>query len=402
MNTIKSLICLVIVVMSVACNNNHISNDTEPDGHKAEQHSDTVCLTRQQIKTVGITMCSLQQREIGMDISASGSMQLEATNRADITTLMAGRISKICVAEGTRVAAGQIVAYIENTAIIDIQRNYLAACQEEMLSQNELMRQRELSKQGAGVERMLQQTTASYQTAKASKRALAANLKQIGISTTQVESGNLSTKIPVRSPIAGSVSRINISLGSYIDVQTPIMQICKNSAIYCKLNIYESNISYIAIGQNVEMCLTAYPKTKIIGRVRRINPTVDPTTRAFAVMVDITNKHTEHLAEGMYVTGIIQTGSHSVSALPDEAIVNIEGRSYIFVAIDGNRHKDDASLTDNNDSTVRFRRIEINADTSSHGFTQVSPIKTPLPTNSSIVNAGAFYIASMMSNHGEE
>lgn len=401
MNINKALIAIVLVAITTSCSRtaNQSSNSHGHDEH--ESHSDTISLTSQQIETVGIKIGQMELRDISTDISASGQLCLEATDRADITTLVAGRVRSISVKEGQKVGAGQVVAYIENTQIVEIQQQYLVAYQDEMLARSELSRQKTLNSQGAGVERTLQQAEVRYQTAQTQRRALATSLRQIGISTATAESGNLMTHVPIRTPIAGTVSRINVSLGSYADLQTPLMQIDKNSAIYCRLNVFESNITYVEVGQEVEISLTAHSNSRLKGRVSRINPTIDPTTRALSVIVAIESGSIDNLAPGMYANATIQTGTHRVPTLPDDAIVSNEGKSYVFVAL-GSSVAGNKSKTHSDSSISQlFKKVEVAASTSSHGYTQVSPLSQALPSDARIVTSGAFYLASMTADHGE-
>lgn len=54
------------------------------------------------------------------------------------------------------------MAYIENTEIVEMQKDYLVAAKEKETVQLEQQRQRMLSAQGAGVEKTLQQAEATY------------------------------------------------------------------------------------------------------------------------------------------------------------------------------------------------------------------------------------------------
>lgn len=65
--------------------------------------------------------------------------------------------------EGQLVHKGQVVATVENTDVVSLQREYYSAAKECELAKADLERQLLLSKQGAGVKRTLQQTKKDYQ-----------------------------------------------------------------------------------------------------------------------------------------------------------------------------------------------------------------------------------------------
>lgn len=91
----------------------------------------------------------------------------------DVASLMGGIVKSIFVKEGQLVHRGQIVASVENTDVVSLQREYYSAAKECELAKADLERQLLLSKQGAGVKRTLQQTRKDYQVAHANLWVLA-------------------------------------------------------------------------------------------------------------------------------------------------------------------------------------------------------------------------------------
>ena len=98
---------------------------------------------------------------------------------------------QICVVEGQKVRVGQTVAYIENTEIVEVQKNYLVAAKETEVAKQEMHRQKSLAAQGAGVQKTPQQATADYEISNARLTGLLHQLRQMGISPKQVANGKL-------------------------------------------------------------------------------------------------------------------------------------------------------------------------------------------------------------------
>jgi cobalt-zinc-cadmium efflux system membrane fusion protein len=96
------------------------------------------------------------------------------------------------------------------------------------------------------------------------------------------------------------------------------------------------------------------------------------------------DKEDPDLFPGMYVKASIETGSHEVSVLPDEAIVNFEGTSYVFTTGDG----------------LSFRMEEIKTGSNQEGFTEVLP--SAEQNERQIVTRGAFVLLSRLKNVEEE
>ena len=277
MKTIYMTIMAGALVILASCSGNkNVENQTK---ETEEQHTEEVELTQTQISTVGITLGKVEKKELGSVIRVNGELKLNPQNKADVTSLIGGIVRKISVIEGQQVKAGQTVAYIENTEIVEMQKNYLVAAKEKETAQLEQQRQRTLSAQGAGVEKTLQQAEAAYATAQARLTGLYHQLVQIGISPEQVAAGKIVSQVPVRTTIPGVVGKVSVNTGTYVDTTTPLMQIADNSAVYASLNVFERNISQVEVGQDVDFVITNSPEARVKGKVSLVNRSMNRRPR---------------------------------------------------------------------------------------------------------------------------
>lgn len=381
--------CALALMTACSGNKNSANNTSEAE---EEHHTEEVELSQTQMKTVGIAIGNVEQKELGSVIRANGQLRLNPQDMADVTSLIGGIVRKVMVVEGQAVRAGQPLAYIENTAIVEMQKDYLVASKECEVAHAELQRQKTLAQQGAGVEKTRQQAEAAWATAKARQTGLWHQLAQIGISAKGVAQGHVVSQVPVRAMISGVVSKININTGSYADTSSPLMQIANNAATYVSLNVFERNIAQVGVGQSVDLVATNLPGVRLKGRVVRINRAIDPQSKAIAVHVKVVGGGSSRLMPGMYVSGIIQTGQQKVQALPDDAIVSAEGKNYVFVL--------GAKKREGKDVMYHFRRAEVITGASELGYTQVDFVQ-PADAKAVVVTANAFYLASMSADHGE-
>lgn len=379
-----------------ACN--HPSKtDKESDKTETVQtdsaNADETALTEKQMNAVGIKIGNIEKRDLNSVVRAAGEMALDPQKKADVNTLTGGIIKQILVIEGKPVVKGQTLAYLENTAIVELQKNYLTTKKETLVAEQEYARQTELSTQGAGVEKNLQQAKAGYDILKAQSIGLEKQLRQISINPDQVSAGNMVTQIPIQAPISGTINKIYISMGSYVDIQNPLMSISDNSQIHCDLNVFEKDINQISKGQNVDIALTNQPGISLKGEVYEINKSFNSDMKAILVHVNIKDKKNLKLLPGMYVTALINIGKQNTDAVPNEAIVGSEGKKYIYQLKDV---KDE-----NGQKTYHFSRSEIIPGVSEIGYTQITPV-TAIAENANIVTSGAFYIASMSAGTDED
>src|SRR5690606_35627956 len=119
------------------------------------------------------------------------------------------------------------------------------------------------------------------------------------------------------------------------------------------------------------------------------------------------------LIDGMNITGMVSLNNVTTPAVPNEAIVNADGKYYIFIVTDkkpeehheeaeaGHQHSENES--DHKEEAkggVNFEKIEVVKGVSNMGYTAVTFIQD-IPGNVQIVTKGAFFINAKLSNTGE-
>ncbi|MDR1415515.1 MAG: efflux RND transporter periplasmic adaptor subunit [Odoribacteraceae bacterium] len=395
----KHVIFFSIALLSLlcaACGGRESVENTVAEAHEHEE----IALTTAQMKAVDIRLGQVEERDLRDVIRVNGQLALDPQKRAEVTSLVGGIVRQVLVTEGTYVTAGQPVAYLENTAIVELQKEFLVLREEAAVADLELARQRELAANGAGIERSMQQASATFRVANARLAGVEKQLRQLAIDPARVSGDNLLTRVPLNAPITGYINRIRVSTGSYVDTQTSLMNITDNRGIHCDVKIFEKDIRHVAAGQEVDITLTSQPGERLKGRVYEVNNSFEEETRAIIVHVILRESGNAKLLQGMYVTGLINTGVQKTGAVPNDAIVSKDGKKFIFALEDEANHGEGDDEHDDADHRLHFRRVEIIAGVSESGYTQVTPVD-PLPEGATIVVSNAFYISSMSADHGE-
>lgn len=363
------------------------------ESEKQEEEIDfqNIPLSEKQVKAVDLKMGEAQEREMDAMLHVNGSLVLRAQDMGNVSSLMGGIVKNVYVKEGQMVSRGQVVATIENTDVVTLQREYYTAYKESEMARLELDRQKTLASAGAGIKKTLQMSEKNYKVAQANLLGTGRQLQQMGISTKEVAKGKFTTVFPLRAPISGTVSDMQASLGSYADMQTPLMKIRNNHAVECDLNVFEKDIAKVKVGDQVLVSLTNQPGVNVSGRVYGMNQYLNKGTKSVAVHVKLDAKRGAKLFEGMYVSGQIATGRQLCMTLPDKAIVSADGKQYVF-ALNQQHSKG---------GTYSFSRHEVTTGVSNNGYTEVALCKH-LKKGQKIVTDNAFYLASLTGDHGEE
>lgn len=364
-----------------------------PESENQEEEIDfqNIPLSEKQVKAVDLKMGEAQEREMDAMLHVNGSLVLRAQDMGNVSSLMGGIVKNVYVKEGQMVSRGQVVATIENTDVVTLQREYYIAYKESEMARLELDRQKTLASAGAGIKKTLQMSEKNYKVAQANLLGTGRQLQQMGISTKEVAKGKFTTVFPLRAPISGTVSDMQASLGSYADMQTPLMKIRNNHAVECDLNVFEKDIAKVKVGDQVLVSLTNQPGVNVSGRVYGMNQYLNKGTKSVAVHVKLDAKRGAKLFEGMYVSGQIATGRQLCITLPDKAIVSADGKQYVF-ALNQQHSKG---------GTYSFSRHEVTTGVSNNGYTEVALCKH-LKKGQKIVTDNAFYLASLTGDHGEE
>lgn len=364
---------------------------SESENQEEEIDFQNIPLSEKQVKAVDLKMGEAQEREMDAMFHVNGSLVLRAQDMGNVSSLMGGIVKNVYVKEGQMVSRGQVVATIENTDVVTLQREYYTAYKESEMARLELDRQKTLASAGAGIKKTLQMSEKNYKVAQANLLGTGRQLQQMGISTKEVAKGKFTTVFPLRAPISGTVSDMQASLGSYADMQTPLMKIRNNHAVECDLNVFEKDIAKVKVGDQVLVSLTNQPGVNVSGRVYGMNQYLNKGTKSVAVHVKLDAKRGAKLFEGMYVSGQIATGRQLCMTLPDKAIVSADGKQYVF-ALNQQHSKG---------GTYSFSRHEVTTGVSNNGYTEVALCKH-LKKGQKIVTDNAFYLASLTGDHGEE
>ncbi len=395
MKFIQYIIGVSCLVSLAACQNAQTEEKEAHDEHAHEEEGaeqETVELSEEQLKAVSIRLGSVENRNLNSVLRVNGALKVAPQDMADIAPLAGGVIRKILVTEGQYVKKGQPVAYIENTDIVELQRNYLVAVKEMQVAKENYLRQRSLSAAGAGVKKNLQQALGAYEVAKVQVGGLAGRLRQLSVSPSRSSRGRISTRIPVYSPISGYVTSISATTGGYADVQQSLMSVMNDRAVYAELKVFEKDIYSVKPGQKVSLRLTNHPQTALTGRVEKIIRTMDMKNRSIAVKVAVDNGQNTLLIPGMALSALVSTGNTDTPALPEDAVATIGDASYIFLL--EKTAKEDGKLM------YHFRRVQVTTGVTEMGYTQIIPSES-IPANAKVVTSNAFYLSSMLSEHGE-
>lgn len=93
----------------------------------------------------------------------------------------------------------------------------------------------------------------------------------------------------IRAPFDGYVEKRLVNLGELVKAQMPVMAVVRVDPLKVTAEIPEKMAPWIKVGQDVQLHVDAYPDRTLTGRISRISPSVDTTTRAFPFEAKVPN-----------------------------------------------------------------------------------------------------------------
>ena len=393
-NILKISTLLILLFTIISCGNSD-SKHTEDDDHKNEQTKDVaneaetpnkVALKLNQLEIMGIELGNLSQLNLGASLKVNGQLELPPQNMASVSALIGGRVQSVTVVEGDFVKKGQVIATLNNTEFIAMQREYLSAKSNLTYLEKDYLRKKELEKEGITSARAFQESEAAYFNAKADLNAAKATLNLLGVNTAQADKGVISASIPVVAPIQGYIQKIEINIGKSVAPEQEMFEIVDNNFLHLGLNVFEKDIEKLGMGQKIAFTLSTRPNKIYEAEIFALGKAFDLDTRSVKVHAKIIGTH-EGLLTGMFVEARIATDSKMVDALPDEAFVNEKGLDYVFVQ----REKDKEDIV--------LEKIQVIKGVSDLGFSEVM-FTNPITKNDLIVIKSAYYVNAEL-NKGE-
>ena len=111
----------------------------------------------------------------------------------------------------------------------------------------------------------------------------------------------------------------------------PLFTVVDTHIVKIVVNVPERDIRYLRIGLPVEVMVDAFPGQRFSGKITRMNPALDISTRTLAIEIDMPN-NSEVLKPGMFAKAILNLATHSnVVLIPKEAIISRENKTWVYV-----------------------------------------------------------------------
>jgi RND family efflux transporter MFP subunit len=246
----------------------------------------------------------------GPSISGTLGAEREARVRAEL----GGSILDLLAEPGQTVAAGQVLAQIEpqtareQAAFADALVRSLE--NDVRLQRRNLERDTRLADAGALSTRAVEADSLAVAQAEASLAE--ANARQ-------VVARRALARASVRAPFAGVVSEERVSVGDVVQNGTELFTIVDPTSLRLEAQLPAQALAGLRVGTAVQFTVSGFGDQRLTGRVTRIYPSVDPTTRQVRILVTVPNPG-QQLVVGLFAEGRVVTSERQALTVPKAAV----------------------------------------------------------------------------------
>ncbi|MBR09436.1 MAG: efflux transporter periplasmic adaptor subunit [Rickettsiales bacterium] len=367
------------------------------DGHEGEEgeHGEEgmaeVHLSDMKFQNLDIKVDVIPTRPLSGVVEANGQLEVPPQHEATVTAILGANVTSIKVIEGDYVKKGQVLGYLAHPNLSSIQSNYIRVYSQLKFLEKEYSRQKKLYEENVGSGKTYQQTLADYQTIKGEAKGYEAQLKQLNLNVSKIQNGDIYEYVPVVSPIKGYIEKVEVQLGQFVDPQTVMFRIVNTDHIHADLMVFEKDVYKVKKGQKISFTVESVPGTTLTAEIYSVGKQFEQNPKAVHVHAEIDQKE-DFLIPGMYINGRIHTGEKPVLALPESAIIEEEGKPFIFIA---EVHQEDG------ETEWGFKAIEIRTGLVDEGWVEINLLE-PLPEGAKVAWNNAYYLISEMKKGSTE
>lgn len=291
---------LVFSLSLIACSPEKASKDATPGDDRL------LLIAAEDLHTV-------RNNALASGPSITGSVQPE--RRADLRAEVSAVVLQVLKENGDVVHRGDLLVRLDDTAIRDslasAEAALRAASQSLEQAQRQFQRMEALRKSGMTSTQSLDDSETRRNNAQsdmeAAKTRAAQALQQL-------------QRTAVRAPFDGIVSDRKVSAGDTAQIGKELLKVIDPASMRFEGLVSADSIGSVKAGQAVVFRVNGYGEQEFTGKVRRVNPAANATTRQVEVLVDFAGQQQPKLA-GLYAEGRIETASSTSLTIPATALV---------------------------------------------------------------------------------
>ena len=275
----------------------------------------TVRITPQKQQMMGVKTAFVQKKPFCKTIRIVGKIDYAEPNIVQVYAKFEGWVDKLYVDfTGKLIQKGQPLLEVYSPDLVSTQREYLLAL---------------------SFQKMMENARDSSFRSSLLLNATRQRLKFWDITDQQIEELERTKKIKksliLNSPANGFVATKNVFEGKKLSLGESLYTIADISKVWILGEVYESDLSFVKVGQEVKINLSYYPSETFKGKIIFIYPYLDAKTRTNKIRIELENPDFRIKPE-MYANLYINADYGLKLIIPKEAVLDSGKKKIVFIA----------------------------------------------------------------------
>ena len=276
-------------------------------------------------------LATIRNNALSSGPAITGSIQPE--RRADLRAEVQAIVLQVLKENGDAVKRGEPLVRLDDTAIRDglasAEATSRSALQAFEQAERQFERMKTLRASGMASAQALDDAEGRRNGAQSDVEAAKA---RVVLARQQLQ------RTEVRAPFDGVVSERKASAGDTAQLGKELLKVIDPTSMRFEGLVTADVVGDVKAGQAVHFRVNGYGDQDFAGKVRRVNPAANPTTRQVEVLVDFVGEKQPRLA-GLYAEGRLETQSRASLTVPASAVVRDGDKVSAYRVKDGKLQK---------------------------------------------------------------
>lgn len=254
-----------------------------------------------------------------------------------ISSPVRGRVVDVRAKLGDEVKAGDILLVIDSPDIATAYSEFVKEHSELAYAKRHYEMAKDLHAIKALSQKELKQAENDFVKAIAEFRRTRERLISLNIPAEELNKPlsqqQVTSQFFLRSPLAGRVVERTVTLGQGVGNEPPqiLFTVAELTQVQFVADVYERDLGVVKVGQEGMVAVESYPREQFPAVIFHIGDVVDPTTRTIKIRAWVDNEALRLKPNMFGRLELNLTEVPSVPQIPETAVFDREGRSYVFV-----------------------------------------------------------------------
>jgi cobalt-zinc-cadmium efflux system membrane fusion protein len=279
------------------------------------------------------------------ELILSGKIAYGEDRYSKVSSPVQGRVLEVRARLGDHVKAGDVLLAIDSPDISAAYSSFVKEASDMEFAQRGYELAKDLYETKALPQKDLKMAENDLIKARAAFRNAKERLLTLKVPTAELEKPlaqqMITSHFNLKSPMTGTVVERTITPGQSVngDTNQVLFTVAELDKVQVVADVYERDLRLVKVGASISVSVEAYPGEVFSASIATIGDVVDPVSRTIKVRAWIDNKD-GRLKPEMFARLRIQIGEQKSSiSVPREAVLEIEGKEYVYVVPSGGTYE---------------------------------------------------------------